>query len=218
LKEQKMGVPDSIPPYGEDRAAVRKTVALLGAFCLFLSTIEYMIPKPLPFMRIGIANLPLMLSLDIFPFPSFLLLVAIKVLGQALITGTLFSYIFLFSLAGTLLSALSMYGLRRLLTADGISFIGVGTLGAMVSNLTQMALGWIFIFGKSARYIAPPFLAIGLITGVALGWFCEYFTHRSQWYAARNRRPAKSAASSKVVSPKAASSASNEQTTPRGMP
>ncbi|MDR3122387.1 MAG: Gx transporter family protein, partial [Treponema sp.] len=70
---------------------VRKTLALLGAFCLFLSTIEYMIPKPLPFMRIGIANLPLMLALDIFPFHVFLALIAIKVLGQALITGTLFS-------------------------------------------------------------------------------------------------------------------------------
>ena len=50
---------------------VRKTIALLGAFCLFLSTIEYMIPKPMPFMRIGIVNLPLMLALDIFPFHTF---------------------------------------------------------------------------------------------------------------------------------------------------
>jgi heptaprenyl diphosphate synthase len=81
-------------PQGKD-PGVRKNLALLGAFCLFLSTIEYMIPKPLPFMRIGIANLPLMLALDIFPFHIFLALIAIKVLGQALITGTLFSYIFL---------------------------------------------------------------------------------------------------------------------------
>ncbi|MDR1230490.1 MAG: heptaprenyl diphosphate synthase, partial [Spirochaetaceae bacterium] len=39
-----------------DEAGIRKTAALLGAFCLFLSSIEYMIPKPLPFMRLGIAN------------------------------------------------------------------------------------------------------------------------------------------------------------------
>jgi heptaprenyl diphosphate synthase len=156
---------------------------------LFLSTIEYMIPKPLPFMRIGIANLPLMLALDIFPLPAFALLVAIKILGQALITGTLFSYIFLFSLAGTTLSAAAMYGLRRLLGSKRISFIGVGTAGALISNLTQMVLAWFFIFGKSVRYIAPPFLAMGLATGAALGLFCEYFTARSQWYAARAKRP-----------------------------
>jgi heptaprenyl diphosphate synthase len=178
------------PPPGEaGRIADRRTVALLGAFCLFLSTIEYMIPKPLPFMRIGIANLPLMLALDIFPFPTFALLVGIKILGQALITGTLFSYIFLFSLAGTVLSALSMYGLRRFFGSRRISFVGVGTAGALISNLTQLVLAWIFIFGKSARYIAPPFLAMGLVTGIALGLFCEYFTARSQWYAARAKRP-----------------------------
>jgi len=183
---------DTIPtaPLGETPgtgslkdAKTRKILALLGAFCLFLSTIEYMIPKPLPFMRIGLANLPLMLALDIFPFPTFLVLVGIKVLGQALITGTLFSYVFLFSLAGTSLAALSMYGLRRLLGRDRVTFIGVGTAGAMMSNISQLTLAWLFIFRDNVRYIAPPFLAAGLVTGIALGVFCEVFAGRSRWYA-----------------------------------
>jgi heptaprenyl diphosphate synthase len=167
---------------------VRKNIALLGAFCLFLSSIEYMIPKPLPFMRIGIANLPLMLALDIFPFHSFLVLVAIKVLGQALITGTLFSYIFLFSFAGTGLAAVSMYALRRLLGSGRVSFIGVGTTGAMMSNISQLGMAWLFVFRRNVRYIAPPFLAAGLITGIILGLFCELFVRRSSWYAARKVR------------------------------
>jgi len=167
---------------------VRKTLAMLGAFCLFLSAVEYMIPKPLPFIRIGIANLPLILALDMFPFLTFLVLVGIKVLGQALITGTLFSYIFLFSLAGTVLSAVSMYGLRRLLGPARISFIGTSTAGAMMSNIAQLALAWFFIFRNNARYIAPPLLAMGLITGIALGIFCEMFTRRSRWYAAARVR------------------------------
>ncbi|MDR1210938.1 MAG: Gx transporter family protein [Spirochaetaceae bacterium] len=165
----------------------RRIVAVLGAFCLFLSTIEYMIPKPLPFMRIGIANLPLMLALDIFPLRSFILLVCIKILGQALVTGTLFSYIFLFSLAGTAISAMVMYLIRRLLGPGRISFIGVGTIGALLSNLSQIVLAWVFIFGSSARFIAPPFLAAGVITGIVLGVFCEYFTARSVWYKSRIR-------------------------------
>jgi len=168
--------------------SVRKTLALLGAFCLFLSTIEYMIPKPLPFMRIGIANLPLMLALDIFPFGTFLVLVGIKVLGQALVTGTLFSYTFLFSLAGTGLAAVSMYALRRLLGSGRITFVGIGTVGAMMSNISQLALAWLFLFRDNVRYIAPPFLAAGLITGIALGIFCEVFVRRSQWHAARRVR------------------------------
>jgi heptaprenyl diphosphate synthase len=166
----------------------RRSLAMLGAFCLFMSTIEYMIPKPLPFLRVGIANLPLMLALDIFPFPAFLTLTGIKIIGQAIITGTLFSYIFLFSLTGTLLSALSMYALRRILGRQRISFFGIGVAGAMMSNLSQLGLAWLFIFRENTRYIAPPFLAAGLITGIAMGAFCELFSRRSQWYAYRKVR------------------------------
>jgi heptaprenyl diphosphate synthase len=164
----------------------RKTLALLGAFCFFLSAVEYMIPKPLPFMRIGIANLPLMLALDIFPFQTFMVLTGIKISGQALITGTLFSYIFVFSFFGTVTSALSMYALRRLM-GQKISFIGIGTFGSLISNITQLALAWVFIFRDNVLYIAPPFLAAGLITGIVLGFFCETFIRRSLWYAQRGR-------------------------------
>jgi len=161
---------------------VSNEVAMLGAFCLFLSAVEYMIPKPLPFMRIGLASLPLMLALDILTLRKFAVLVCIKVLGQALITGTLFSYVFLFSLTGTFLSALTMFLLRRIFGNKRITFIGIGTAGAFISNLSQLALGYVFIFRESIRYIAPPFLLAGLVTGIVLGVFCEAFIRRSQWY------------------------------------
>jgi heptaprenyl diphosphate synthase len=143
-----------------------------------------MIPKPMP-MHLGIANLPVMLALDLLSPGSFCLLAAIKILGQALITGTLFSYVFLFSLAGTALSALAMYFFRSILGSRRISFIGIGVIGAMVSNSTQLALARFFIPRQSIRYIAPPFLFAGLITGIALGSFCELFCRRSTWYAAQ---------------------------------
>jgi len=167
------------------RTETRDAVALLGAFCLFLSTIEYLIPKPLPFMRMGIANLPLMLALDLFPAGPFFLLAAIKTVGQGLVTGSLFSYVFLFSLAGTFSSALLMFALRRGLGPGRIGFVGVGTIGALGSNVVQVLLARIFIFGESAKYVAPPFLAAGVVTGIALGVFCEAFTLRSVWYKTR---------------------------------
>jgi heptaprenyl diphosphate synthase len=156
---------------------------MLGAFCLFLSTIEYLIPKPLPFMRIGIANLPLMLALDILPFGEVALLAFIKVIGQGIVTGTLFSYILLFSLAGTFVSALSMYALRRLLGPGQVGMAGVSVLGALFSNGAQLALARVFVFGPSVRYLVPPFLAMGLITGAGLGLFCERFIRKSRWHA-----------------------------------
>jgi heptaprenyl diphosphate synthase len=143
-------------------------------------------------MRIGLANLPLMLAPDLFSLPAFALLVVIKVLGQALITGTLFSYVFLFSLAGTTVSAAAMYLLRRRIGPDRIGFVGVGVTGAFLSNAAQLALARFFIFGGGALLLAPPFLAAGIITGAALGLFCETFAGRSAWYRGQMKNPAAS--------------------------
>jgi heptaprenyl diphosphate synthase len=163
--------------------AERHTVALLGSLCLFLSAIEYLIPKPLPFMRIGLANLPLLLALDMLSSGNFFLLALIKVLGQGIIGGTFFSWVFLFSLAGTFSSAALMYSLRGLLGKNRIGFAGLGCAGAMASNGIQLLLARYLIFGPALRYLAPPFLASGFITGIALGLVCEYFCRHSRWYA-----------------------------------
>jgi len=171
-------------PRGENSAVrnLSRQIALLGALCLFLSAVEYMIPKPLPFLRIGLANLPLMLALGVFPLRDFLVLICIKVFGQALITGTLFSYVFLFSFAGTFLSALFMFFLHHVFyNRKRITFFGIGTAGAFISNITQLFLARVFIFRGNIFYIAPVFLLAGLITGIALGVFCEMFVKRSKW-------------------------------------
>jgi len=162
--------------------AGNRTLALLGSLCLFLSGIEYLIPKPLPFMRIGLANLPLLLALDLFGPGDFFLLALLKVLGQGLLGGTLFSWVFLFSLAGTGASAALMYALRAVLGKKHVGFAGLGCAGAMASNGVQLALARVLVFGPALRYLAPPFLASGFITGIALGVAGEYFCRHSRWY------------------------------------
>ena len=70
-------------------------VAFLSALCLFLSLVEYIIPKPFPFIRTGIANLPVLIAVCTLKSRMVFLLILIKVLGQSLIQGTLLSYIFI---------------------------------------------------------------------------------------------------------------------------
>jgi heptaprenyl diphosphate synthase len=162
------------------------TLAILGAFALFLSTIEFMIPKPLPYLRIGLANLPLLVSLYILPVPQIFLLVLLKVLGQGLVNGTLFSYIFLLSLFGSFSSGAVMVLLSRRWTTGNrgnrISFVGISVLGALASNSSQIVLSSFFVFGEGAWFIAPPFLTVGLVTSLVLGFFTRRFCSRSTWY------------------------------------
>ena len=157
-------------------------VPVFGALCFFLSAIEFVIPKPLPFLRIGLANVPLMLALDVLSFPAFLLLTMIKILGQAFISGTLFSYLVLFSAAGTIGAALMMYALHKI-PRKALSLAGISMAGAFVSNCIQLFIGRFFIFGEGIRYMVPPFLFIGAVTSLILGIFCESFEAESEWYA-----------------------------------
>ncbi|MGO8695330.1 MAG: Gx transporter family protein [Rectinemataceae bacterium] len=158
------------------------TTALLGAFCFFLSALEYMVPKPLPFMRLGIANLPILLATDLLPLPWFLVLALVKVVGMSVISGSLFSYVAVFSLVGTLTAALVMWTSKK---AFGrlISFVGTSIFGAVASSAAQIVLARFLVFGEAANLIAPAFLAMGLVTGAALGIFAGRFASVSRWYA-----------------------------------
>jgi len=171
---------NSTPQSGKYRDLV-----LLGGFCLFLSALDHLIPKPLPFMRIGLANFPLLIALNIFPAKNFFLLALIKTLGQGLVTGTLFSYVALFSLTGTMLSAALMFVLYRAFSKNNLSFVGIGIAGAFVSNAAQLVLARFIVFGEGVLYLAPPFLAAGIISGGLLGGVAEKFSAQSQWLRLR---------------------------------
>ena len=160
----------------------RKLIAFFASLCLFLSAVEYVIPKPLPFMRLGLANMPLVLALYVFGAKEVLLLVLLKILGQGFITGTLFSYIFLFSAAGSFASAAAMLVLQRCAKRQ-VSCVGVSVAGAFANTAAQIALSNFLLFGKAVLYIAPVLLISGFVTGLCLGLITGIFAARSRWFA-----------------------------------
>lgn len=164
-------------------SASRQTriIALLGAFCLFCSTVEFMIPKPMPFLRLGLANLPILVGLSLLNLPGMLLLVGIKVIGQGLVNGTLLSFLFPLSACGSLASGLIMTGLHRLGGGKRFTLVGISILGALASNGAQLILAGFIVFGGNVRLIAPPFLAVGTVSAVLLGGFAERFVENSRW-------------------------------------
>jgi heptaprenyl diphosphate synthase len=168
---------------GNHEDATRKLTAFLAGLAFFLSTIEYMLPRPIPFMRLGLANLPILIAVDILPFGQYVALALLKVVGMSVLTGSLFSYVALFSLAGTLASALVMRGLRAVAGPRMLSYVGLCVAGAVASNMAQVILARFFVFGASARLMAPAFLALGLVSGLALGTFTQAFATRSSWLA-----------------------------------
>jgi heptaprenyl diphosphate synthase len=163
-------------------------VVFLAALSLFLSTVEYVIPKPIPFLRLGLANLPLLIALHLLPLPYLLLLILMKVLGQALIQGTLFSYVFLLSFSGSMAGGLVMIVASRCLGRH-ISLLGVSVLGALANNSAQIAIAVLLIFGSNGWLMAPPVIGIGVVTSAILGLFARRFVDSSRWLKLVRARP-----------------------------
>ncbi|MBD5426792.1 MAG: hypothetical protein HDR38_04470 [Treponema sp.] len=113
-----------------------RLVAFFAALCLFLAAVEYAVPKPLPFLRLGLTNLPVILSLQTMPRCETLLLVLLKIVGQGILTGTIFSYVFVFSAAGSIASAVAMLTLYAA-EKHAVSAVGLSLAGALANNLAQ---------------------------------------------------------------------------------
>jgi heptaprenyl diphosphate synthase len=168
---------------GPDKTSSVSPVPFFAALCLFLSAVEYAVPKPLPFMRLGLANLPILLALSKLRRRDVLLLILLKVLGQALISGTLFSYVFVFSAAGSFASGLTMLVLYMLFhRTDAVSNTGLCVAGALANNCAQIAAARLIVFGENAKYIAPVLFSTGFATGLVLGIFADVFCAKSVWY------------------------------------
>lgn len=123
----------------------------------------------------------IMLALYVLPIRQVLFLTLIKVFLQALISGTFFSYIFLFSFVGSFSSAFVMI-LSKNLFKSKISFLGICLSGALANNLCQILLSYLMIFRSSTSYIAPILLISGFISSFVLGLFTQKFVDKSIWY------------------------------------
>jgi len=150
-------------------------ICSVASLCLLFSMAEYLIPKPLPFCKLGLANLPLLLILSRWDWGGYLLVVTLKLLGSLLVGGTLFSPIALITASGGIASALAMKGLDSL-CKERISFVGISVMGALASNLVQLASASLLVYGTSIWAVAPLLCSIGLASGIILGFLamaCE---------------------------------------------
>ena len=159
-----------------------RKLAFFSALCFFLSAVEYAVPKPVPFFRIGLANLPVMLSFLCMTKKESALLILLKVILQAFISGTLFSYIFLFSLAGSLASGFAMMGTFSLLYSRKlVSWTGISMAGGLANNLAQLGVAYLLLFGENTKLVAPVLLVISFFSSSVMGIFAEHFIADSVW-------------------------------------
>ena len=132
-------------------------IPYLAAISLFMSALEMFIPKPIPFFRLGLANIPLLLALDM-DIGSFMLLALMKGLGTSYVSGNLFSIFGLMSISQSVISAFAMYAVSRLF-GKHISIYGISITGALSSASMQILIASLYA-GKGMFMFFTPLLLI----------------------------------------------------------
>ena len=148
-------------------------LSFLSAFAITIFVVESYIPKPLPFLKIGLANSILLLLIFQKKYLFAIIVGLAKVFMGNLLMGTLFSPGFLMSLSGTFSSLLMMITFFLLPLKFGI--IGISIIGAVIHNLIQLiVVRFVLINNNSVFLLIPLMLILGLIAGIISGYFAYY--------------------------------------------
>ena len=148
---------------------MKSRVAYFGVFtalALIFSYVETLIPVHfgVPGMKLGLANLIIVIALYKMRVREAFLLSVLRVLLSGFLFGNYFSIIY--SLSGALLSLSAMTLLKR---AGGFSVMGVSTAGGVFHNIGQLIAAMVAVETFSAAYYMPVLLVAGAATGFLIG-------------------------------------------------
>lgn len=140
---------------------------------LYLSLLETLIPKPFPWMKIGLSNIVILLVLEKWDKKMAFEVLLLRILIQALMLGTIFSPGFLVSLGsgvGSLCLTILLYQFRNY-----FSLVSISCLSAVFHNVIQLIIVYFLMFrnlalqSKSIVIFVFVFLTLGVLSGLFTG-------------------------------------------------
>ena len=159
---------------------MKNKVAVFGVFtslALILSYVELLIPINfgIPGMKLGLANLLVVILLYKGCPRDALLLSVIRILLSGLIFGNMFSIVY--SLGGGLLSLAVMVFLKK---TGQFTVAGISIGGGASHNVGQLLVAMFVVQTYQVGYYLPVLLIAGVITGAVIGILSAEVLKRTQ--------------------------------------
>lgn len=149
-----------------DRISKTAFLGLLLAFALILSYIETLISfqSGIPGIKLGLANLAVILSLYLFDWKEALLISTLKALLSGLLFGNLF--MILYSLAGAWLSCITMILMKK---SSWFHLPVISASGGVMHNVGQLIVAAFVVKTYGVLYYVPILIIAGLVVGLIIG-------------------------------------------------
>lgn len=148
---------------------------MFTALALIFSYIETLIPISIgiPGVKLGLANLIIVIALYKIPIKEVYLLSVVRVLLAGILFGNYFSIIY--SLAGGVLSLTVMALIKK---REDFSVMGVSIAGGVFHNIGQLIVAMVVVETFSISYYVPVLLVAGIVTGLLIGILSEHMLKR----------------------------------------
>jgi heptaprenyl diphosphate synthase len=137
-------------------------LSLLIGLGLILFLFESFIPRPLPWLKPGLAHIATLIAIYMMGMSEAMIVVVTRVLVGSLLLGSLFNPAFVLSIGGGITATLAM-GLAHRYFSRTFSIFGISILGAVVHNLTQLLLVQILIVHRVEIFYLAPFMILSSI-------------------------------------------------------
>ena len=156
---------------GKTTTARTRTAVYAGALislALVFGYVETFIPIPLPGVRLGLANIAILIALELLPLREAAGVAFLKVLATGLLFGSPLTFVY--ALAGTALSFAVMALLAR---SRRISITAISCTGALFHNAGQLLVAQAML-GTAIVWAYAPLMAVAaLATGFLTGKIAE---------------------------------------------
>jgi heptaprenyl diphosphate synthase len=141
-------------------------IAVLSAYALVLYGFEGLVPTPIPWLRLGLANIITLVALMLYGLRTAMTVTLIRVILASIFTGTFLGPAFMLSFAGGVSSTAAM-GLTYLVFRNLFGPVGLSLVGAFFHNLAQLTLAYFLFIQRieAMLLISPVILLLGTLTG-----------------------------------------------------
>jgi heptaprenyl diphosphate synthase len=145
-------------------------IALLAAFAVSLHGFDTLLPSPMPWLRLGLANSITLVTLLLYGMRAALMVTLIRVILSSLLAGTFLGPAFILSFGGGITSTCAM-GAALFLMPRFFSTMGLSLIGALFHNLAQLLLAYVLFVQRieAVLVITPLIIFIGTLTGAMNG-------------------------------------------------
>ncbi|MDP3111196.1 MAG: Gx transporter family protein [Thermodesulfovibrionales bacterium] len=145
-------------------------IALLSAYAIAIHSFESMLPTPIPWLRLGVANIITLATLVLYGFRAAMMVTLIRVILSSIFIGTFLGPGFIMSFGGGVTSAFAM-GIAFSIFPRLFGPVGLSLIGALFHNIAQLFLAYILFVQKiePILIVSPILILLGTITGIVNG-------------------------------------------------